>query len=53
MVQLAPWQVIGTVPTAFAFSIRVVITVVPKSNWESKLEQEPQPCWYGEPSLPK
>ena len=42
-----------TIQMALAFSIRVVITVVLRSNWESKLEQEPQPCWCGEPSPPK
>ena len=51
-VQPAPWWVVGTVPTALAFSFRVVITVVPRSNWESKPEQEPQPCWCGEPGPP-
>ena len=53
MVQPAPWWVIGTTPTALAFSIRFVITVAPRSNWESKPVQGPQPCWCGEPSLPK
>ena len=53
MVQAALWRVVGTVPTALAFSIRVVITVAPRSNWESKPEQEPQPCWCGEPGPPK
>ena len=45
--------VCSPIPMALAFSIKVIITVAPRSNWESKPEQEPQPCWCGEPGPPK
>ena len=41
----APCQPIRTVPTALAFSIKVVDTVALECDVESRPEQEPQPCW--------
>ena len=46
---LALCQPVITVLTALAFSIKIVDTVAPEWNVESRPEQEPQPSWCGKP----
>ena len=50
---LAPCRPVGTVPTALAFSIKVMDTIAPDRDVESRPEQGPQPCWCGKPSPPE
>ena len=42
-------QPVRTIPTALAFSIKIVDTVAREWNVENRPEQEPQPCWCGKP----
>ena len=52
MVQPAPWQVVRTAPMALAFSIRVVITVAPRSNWKVSRNKNPNLVGVVSPAHP-